>query len=519
MSVLKRNVVANYFGQGWTALMGLAFVPLYIKYLGIESYGLIGLFAVLTAWLSLLDIGMTPTLSREMARFTGGSHTAQSIRDLLRTIEFITMTIAVLIAGAVAFSSIWVATYWLKADMLSVEVVAQAFGIMGLVTALRFTETIYRSSLIGLQRQVLLNIVDSSMATLRGLGAVAVLAWISPTIQAFFLWQGLLSALNLGILASTTYLSLPRGDRMARFSLKALRGVWRFAGGMLGITLLSLLLTQVDKILLSKLLSLSEYGYYALAVAVASALYMLIKPITQAFYPRLCELYAGGSAAALADGYHQAAQLVSVLAGSVAVVMILFSETFLRLWTQDHHLAGSVAPLLSLLMLGNLLNGLMYVPYQTQLVHGWTGLALRITGVAVLIIIPAILWVTPRYGAEGAAWVRIGLNAGYVLIGVHFMYRRILTSEKLRWYWEDVVAPLGVATIAALTVKWFWPVVDLQMSQVLLLSAAFSVTVSSATIAAGRTRLQLARVFRRHWQKCRTQPQLTKPQPASRSRT
>ena len=67
--------------------MSLAFIPLYIKYLGIEAYGLIGLFAVLQAWLVLLDMGMSPTLSREMARFTGGHHSPQSIRDLLRTLE------------------------------------------------------------------------------------------------------------------------------------------------------------------------------------------------------------------------------------------------------------------------------------------------------------------------------------------------------------------------------------------------------------------------------------------------
>lgn len=42
--MLKRNLIANYLGQGWTALMGLAFIPLYIRYLGIEAYGLIGLF-------------------------------------------------------------------------------------------------------------------------------------------------------------------------------------------------------------------------------------------------------------------------------------------------------------------------------------------------------------------------------------------------------------------------------------------------------------------------------------------
>lgn len=53
---LKRNLIANYLGQAWRALMGLAFIPLYIHYLGIEAYGLIGLFATLQVCLGLLDM-------------------------------------------------------------------------------------------------------------------------------------------------------------------------------------------------------------------------------------------------------------------------------------------------------------------------------------------------------------------------------------------------------------------------------------------------------------------------------
>lgn len=68
------------------------------------------------------------------------------------------------------------------------------------------------------------------------------------------------------ILAATTYATLPLADRAGQFSLEALRGVWKFAGGMVGITFLALLLMQVDKIILSKMLSLSEFGYYTLAM-------------------------------------------------------------------------------------------------------------------------------------------------------------------------------------------------------------------------------------------------------------
>jgi len=502
--VLKRNLIANYLGQGWTALMGLAFIPVYINYLGIEAYGLIGMFALLTAWLSLLDMGMTPTLSREMARFTAGNHTAQSIRDLLRTLEFITLIIAALIAGGVALGANWIARSWLQAEALPVEVVAQVFVIIGLVTALRFAESIYRSSIVGLQRQVLFNVVNSSLATVRGIGAVAILAWLSPTIQAFFIWQGLLSIATLGILASVTYASLPRAERTARFSLESLRSVWRFAGGMIGITFLALLLTQVDKILLSKLLSLGDYGYYTLAAVVAGALYMMIGPITQAFYPRLCEQHARSDTGALIETYHKAAQLVSVLAGSTAIVVILFPETLLLLWTQDQDLAARTAPLLSLLMLGNLLNGMMYMPYMTQLAHGWTSLTVKINIVAVLLIVPAILWVTPRYGAEGAAWVWVSLNAGYVIIGVHFMYRKILSTEKWRWYMQDLLMPLGAGLAASLLLKSVWLEADTVFTEFLLLGLAAVLTLGAALLAAGRVRRQTLQMVKPYWIRLKT---------------
>lgn len=483
MSV-KRNLVANYLGQGWSAVMGLAFVPLYIKYLGIEAYGLIGLFAVLQAWLSLLDMGMTPTLGREMARFTGGAHSAQSIRDLLRSIELIAGGIALLIALGIWAASGWLASDWLRAEKLPTEVVAQAFAIMGMVTALRFVEGIYRSSIVGLQRQVLLNAVSAAMATLRGLGAVGILAWVSPTLEAFFLWQGALSIVTIIILAGTTYCLIPHGERGGRFSLEALRAVWRFAGGMMGITVLSLLLTQVDKILLSKLLILLEYGYYTLAAVVAGTLYMLVSPITQAWFPRLSQLHAAADTGGLIRTYHQGAQLVSVLLGSAAIVLIVFSETFLSLWTQDPDLAHRAAPLLSLLALGNLLNGLMWIPYQTQLAHGWTGLSIRINIVAVLLIVPAILWVTPHYGPEGAAWVWVVLNAGYVLVGVHFMYRRILTSEKWLWYQQDVIQPVLAASTVAVMIYWMLPHPMGVIAQTGALALAASLTLSAAALAA-----------------------------------
>lgn len=458
---MRRNVVANYLGQGWTALMQFAFVPLYLSYLGVEAFGLIGVFTMLQAWMMLLDLGMTPTLNREMARFTAGSHSARSINDLLRTLEWICVAMAAGIVLVIWAASGWLASDWLQPGALPVSSVADAIGLMGIVIALRFVEGIYRGALMGLQRQVFFNAFNALNATLRAAGAVAVLIWVSPTIEAFFIWQACASLFAVAGLALATHRTLPAIDTAARFSKQALLDVRHFAGGMIATTLLALLLTQIDKVLLSRLISLEAFGYYTLAATVASALTLLATPVTQAVYPRLTELATTGDGDALADLYHRSAQAVTVLCAPPALIMILLPEVLLRTWTGDAALSAHTAPLLALLAAGTFLNGLMYMPYMLQLAHGWSGFAVRVNLVAVSVLIPAILWATPRYGATGAAWAWVALNTGYVTIGIHFMFRRILPSEKMKWYIKDVLIPVAAAAAGALLssqfVEWIFP--------------------------------------------------------------
>jgi O-antigen/teichoic acid export membrane protein len=135
--MLKRNLLANYLGQGWRAVMSLAFVPIYIQYLGIEAYGLIGIFAILMSALGLLDLGMKPALGREMARYTGGTHNEQSIWNLLRSVEIISSVIVTIVAIVIWLISGWLATSWVKVQTLPTPVVAQAFAIMGLIAAIQ----------------------------------------------------------------------------------------------------------------------------------------------------------------------------------------------------------------------------------------------------------------------------------------------------------------------------------------------------------------------------------------------
>ncbi len=490
---LKQNVLANGLGQGWRTVMSFAFIPLYVRYLGIEAYGLIGIFALVQAWLVLLDMGLRPALGREMARFKGGAHSPQSIRNLLRTVEFAGIGIAAVIALSIWAASRWLAADWLRADKLPVAVVARAFTVMGAVTALRFIEDIYVSCLAGLELQVTQNAVTSLMATVRGLGAAAILAWVSPTIEAFFIWQGTISLVTVGLFAGTVYHALPQAPRRAHPSVASLREIRRFAAGMVIITCLALLLTQVDKVLLSRLLTLKAYGYYVLAGVVANGLSALSAPVTAAFYPRFTALATLDNQAALRVAYHQGSQLVAVLLGSAAAVLIVFRNQAVLLWTRDPALARQVAPLMAVLTLGTLLNGLVSIPYQLMLAHGWTALTIRINFIAVSILVPAIIWTVPHFGSMGAAWIWVILNASYVAFTVSLMHTRILPGERWRWYGEDVALPLLVATATAFLFRQLIPSSLGVPAQIVALGLASALVLLATAISAPAVRQQLIR--------------------------
>jgi len=488
--MLKRNLIANYLGQGWRAVISLAFVPVYIKYLGIEAYGLIGIFAILMSALGLFDVGMKPALGREMARYTGGTHNEQSIWNLLRSVEIISSVIVIIVALIIWFISDWLATSWVKAQTLPTPVVAQTFAIMGLVAALQFFESIYSSILAGLQRQVIQNVIICSSATIRGLGAVGVLVWVSPTTQAFFIWQAICSCISLLVCAIVVYQSLPSPPNRACFSKVALLSVWRFAAGMLVITILALLLTQVDKALLSSMLTLDSFGYYALASSIAGSLAILVGPITAAYYPRFNQLIVMDDTVGIHSAYHQAAQLVTVIVGPATAVLFFFSEQILLLWTSNPELSHRVAPIMAVLALGTFLNCLMWVPYQMQLAYGWTSLTVIINSIAVAILIPAIFVMVPIYGPIAAAWIWVVLNGSYCLIGVHFMYRRILTTEKWAWYIRDVLIPLLAASTIAFFASLIFPANFERLWGVGLIALTSVVSLVGATLSAPLIRRQ-----------------------------
>src|SRR5271169_2176126 len=120
-SRLKLNLAANFVGTGWYVLLQLVCVPLYLKFLGIEAYGLIGFYLILQTGLQVLDFGLSPTMNREMARYSVQPEKSAEARDLVRTLEIGYWLIGIVIGAAIMWAAPWLSTRWIKAGSFPVR--------------------------------------------------------------------------------------------------------------------------------------------------------------------------------------------------------------------------------------------------------------------------------------------------------------------------------------------------------------------------------------------------------------
>lgn len=410
--------------------------------MGAEAYGLIGFFTMLQAWFNLLDLGLTPTIARETARFHGKAISALAYRQLFRALSIIFLSIA-LIGGLFLYScSDLIASRWLKITSLPISEVNLALQIMAITVALRWLCGLYRGVVTGFERLVWLSGFNVVIATLRFVTVFFSMFYYGYTVEVFFFHQLIVAfievvglyLMSLRLLPLKKHLSSPIGC-----SIQPVKPVLKFALTIAFTSSVWVLVTQADKLILSGILPLDEYGYFTLAVLVASGILMLTGPVSNAIMPRMAKLYAEGKRSELIRLYRNSTQLVSVIAGSASIVIAFLSEPLLYVWTGDRDIAKNTAPILTLYVLGYGVLAIAAFPYYLQYAIGNLRYHLIGNVIIVVCLIPAVIFAAQKYGGVGAGWVWLSINTVYLLTWVAYVHHKLEPGLHWKWIVEDVV--------------------------------------------------------------------------------
>lgn len=484
------NVLANYAGVASTLVVHVLLVPVYVRFLGAETFGLIGFFSTLQSVLQIMDLGLGMTLNRELARRTSVEHDSQDTADLVRTLEAMSWGIAAFIGIAVWALSEQLASRWLMVKDLSVAEVTSALGLMGLALALQWPNSIYTGGLLGLQRQAQAVAANAGANVVFAAGAILLLArW--PSVTIFFFWRSIVS-LGTVLVQRTALRSQLRarwGDLTAHVNRRTLSTVWRFSAGMTGVALTGIALVQLDKLIVSRTLTLDRFGVYMVASTAAALIPQLVNPIFTATLPALSQSSARADMVTLCRDFHLATQLICTVVHPVACAVAIFAKPLLLAWTADVDLATSAAPVLSILAFGGLLNSIMVPFYAVQLASGWTRLATFTNCVLIVVMIPYAAIAAQRWGATGAASTWLVLNGLYVVLGAALTLGRLLPGTLWLWLLRDIAKPLACSvTVIWLSSRLMMPVESSGWALPLI-----AVTTLLAIIAAAATSADMRR--------------------------
>ena len=494
---LKRNVIANYVSQLYVTLVAIFMLPVYVLYLGTEAYGLVGLFGIVQGCLQFLDIGLSATLSREVAAHRADSLSQNTLNVLIRSLSAFFLVVGLLLLIGAWLGRDWIATGWLQANSLSPVIVSRCIFLMAVAAILRWFSEPYRAVIGGWEQQTWLGAYTVAIATGRFIFVLPLLFAFPKDPIAFFIFQIVIAAVELMGLWGKAGALLPGVRMLPSPRAEPLRAMWRFSGALAFCSTVWLVVTQIDKLVLSRFLSLVDYAYFAIAITVANGVTILSAPIRNALIPRLTYLTAKQDIKGTYKIYRDATQWMGVIVWPAACSAAFFAEPLLRMWTQNPTISQRAAPILFWYSLGNALLAVAAVQFYLQFAHGKLRLHVIGNAIFVLVLVPCILWASSTYGALGAGRVWFTENLLFLLTWTWVVHRQFAPGLHWKWITADVlpiaVTPLTVCYL--LSTVAIWPADRFMAGGQLLIFRGLALI--SAMLASSYLRRNVMRVFRK----------------------
>jgi len=443
-----KNIIANFIGKIWSILSSFLFIPLYIHYLGFESYSIISFTLVIAGLMAVLDSGLSATLSREFSRIDNTHSEKIRVFKTLETTYFIIIGFCILIVFSL--SGI-IANEWLNLKTFDTDKVSFFLKIISFDVGFQLLFRFYMGGLLGLEKQVQANMYQVGWGVLRN-GLVVIAIIILPTLEMFFIWQTI-STLLFTLLIGLSLRKSITGHFKINFQIEksVFKRIWRFAGGMLLISLVGSLNTQMDKLAISNLLPIESLGYYTLAVSLAMGIIVLVNPIAIALLPKFTALYSAGKNEEAGSLFYKINILVSILVFSITVIMVIFAKELVWVWTGNPNIAEKVHNYIPIIAMSVAMLSMAMLPYNIAIANGYTKLNNLIGIISLIFILPGYWLATKYYGAIGVAYVYCIVQTLSTLVYFYFINKKFLKIKSVFkvLYVKQIIFPLLVSSSIA----------------------------------------------------------------------
>ena len=391
-------------------LGGLATLPLSVRILGLEGFGVLTVIIAVAR----LIYGLVPTSGGETITTFVMRSVAEGRSEAVCIFRFVLT--ASLALSLVAYAVIAVLTF-AAGGLLEIDPehrhLMLLYGMVGLLTAVnRELQAVLR-----LADRLQLGLGIAVAVTLGRIGLLTAVWLTGGGIMEVVVVYVAVSAVNgLGLFAAAT----------ASAPLASLAGFWRstslkvppevvrsYAGRYWEAGINTVLINNLDILLLARFADSADVGLYGAAQRLVNVVRETIMPIRAGATVEYSRLWYSGRGAELRRVVLSTTVLASALFAAGFGLLALFREPIIRLFLGDEF-AGA-APLLLILILGTFPSALAFISLPAAL--GRVGPLILSATVRLAVFLVTMLWMVPEYGAEGMAWARtISGLVGFLII-------------------------------------------------------------------------------------------------------
>jgi O-antigen/teichoic acid export membrane protein len=447
--MLYKNILSGVFSKLISLVLSILFVPIFFKSLGNESYGLIGAMTMILSGLGLMDLGLGNILSKELSQRKASGSLASS-HALIVSIEWLYFLIGIIILCCLVLMSFLWMPYWFTSHEFSTESISLIFVLISGVIFVQWPISLYNSGLFGLGKQVQANMYATIFSILKTVGAYGCLLIFGKTIYVFLLWMLFINALNTLVLWIQFRMALPSYSQPFAFNWHSLKEIKKMTFGFSVLGILVFVMTDVDKLIISKLLTLNAYGLYSLIFVVVTSFQLISTTLKNAFFPDIAKDVLAHRPFSKFSRFNFYTKFFNFIFIPISVYLYVFASDILLLWTGDSILSQSLQVAFRWLMLGSMFNGIMYTANNYLLAMERFTFLVKTYALSTLFFLPAVYFLTKNYGLEGAcfSWFLLnGILFVLILFAMQLKYAQRLDTAWLFLLIKPLVLSLGFVGI------------------------------------------------------------------------
>jgi len=447
VDAIAHNTILNLAGQGLPLLVGVFAVPVILRGLGIERFGLLALCWGVLGYFGMFDLGLGKATTKAVAEVLGRGE-LQRLPALAGTCLLSHAVVGLLGGLAMAGLTPLMVTRILKISPALVPEARTSLLILSAAVPVVVSSAALRGILEAGQRFALVNWVKAPANSL---------VFLIPAIAAQFGigLPGIVLFIGLGRLgAALAYWKLchhafPVLRNALRVDTSLIAPLLSFGSWVTVSNVVGPVLAYLDRFLIGSVISVSAVAYYSGPYELVARLWILPWSLVVTLFPAVAVLSANGAHAEMRQIYGRSVKAVVMVVGPMVLLLVFLAQDILRLWLGTDFALAS-APVLRILAVGVLVVSAANVPFTFLQSLGRADIPAKFHLLELPVYVCLAWWMISRSGIFGAAmaWAAIMTLDALLLFGAAWkkfsLSPRVLAANGVR----RAVIGLGVAGTA-----------------------------------------------------------------------